>query len=471
MSWPYPKCIGIRSSESTLAQPAVIPPVPTVTQYIYEQGGRAVDFVRGKYIHAMNGTAVGQLQGTHVHKLSGSYVGGRSSEVPAVAFGGGVTGLAVLRACGRRGVPVYSAGTNREMVYSRSRWYRRLPGEHIEETSDGERLAGYLRALPFQRSVLFPCSDQWALAMASLPDDVAASHAAIVAPLDVLRLLIDKELFSRAAAEYGVPAPRVLHTTDLDAIETGALQSFFLKPRNSQLFAERFGVKALRLESHAQATELLGRMVEDGIELLLQEFVPGPPISHVFLDGYVDRSGVVRACLARRRLRMHPRPFGNTTLSVTIPLDEVSEAFDSLSRLFEGLGYVGLFDAEFKLDARDGLFKILEVNARPWWQIELAGAAGLDVCSMAYRDALGEPLPQLSEYRIGQSWVNPVPDLRAWWTGREDGDRAGGFPLRVWFSGANAVFSWDDPKPAVTELLRQRGRLPRVGRSSSSSRP
>jgi predicted ATP-grasp superfamily ATP-dependent carboligase len=50
---------------------------------------------------------------------------------------------------------------------------------------------------------------------------------------------------------------------------------------------------------------------------------------------------------------MHPRPFGNTTLSVTIPLDELSQALDSLRRLFEGLGYVGLFDAEFKHDARD----------------------------------------------------------------------------------------------------------------------
>ena len=384
--------------------------------------------------------------------------------MPALVLGAGVTGLAVLRACGRRGVPVYSAGTDRNLV-ARSRWYQRLPGDDIEETSDGERLAAYLRALPFPMTVLFPCTDQWALAVASLPDDVAASHAATVAPLDVLRSLIDKELFSRAAAEYGVPAPRVLHATDLDAIEPDAFQSFFLKPKNSQVFAERFGVKALQLESRAQATELLGRMVEDGVELLLQEFVPGPPTSHVFLDGYVDRSGVMRACLARRRLRMHPRAFGNSTLSVTIPLDEVSVALDSLRRLFEGLGYVGLFDAEFKHDARDGLFKILEVNARPWWQLELAGACGLDVCAMAYRDALGEPLPQASEYRIGQSWVHPVPDLQAWWTGRVHGNRAGGLPLRVWFRGANAVFSWDDPKPAAEDLVRLGGRLLKVGRS------
>jgi len=382
----------------------------------------------------------------------------RRSDPPALIFGAGVTGLAVLRALGRSGVPSYSAGPDRSLV-GRSRWYRELPGEDLDETSDGERLAAYLRALPFERTVLFPCSDQWALAVASLPDDVAASHAVTVAALDVLRSLIDKELFSQVCAEYDVPAPRVLPTTDLDAIEADALQSWLLKPKHSQLFTARFGVKAVQVENRAQATEFLETATDAGLELLLQEFVPGPPTSHVFLDGYVDRSGVMRACLARRRLRMHPQALGNSTLSVTIRLDEVAGALDSLRRLLEGLGYVGVFDAEFKHDPRDGLFKILEVNARPWWQIALADASGLDICAMAYRDALGEPLPQSGEYRIGQTWVHPVPDLQAWWTLRAHGDRPGGVPLRVWLGGTNAVFSWDDPKPAAEDLVRAGERL------------
>src|SRR5439155_10089079 len=163
------------------------------------------------------------------------------------------------------------------------------------------------------------------------------------------------------------------------------------------------------------------------------------------LDGYVDRSGVLRACLARRRLWMHPRAFGNSTLSVAIPLPEVSEAMAGLRLLFESIGYTGLFDAEFTLDSRDGRFKILEVNARAWWQLELATAAGLDLCLLAYRDALGQPLPPVGSYKIGQTWVHPVPDLRAWWQARRAGDRAGGFPLGAWLGGANAVFSRDDP--------------------------
>jgi len=401
--------------------------------------------------------------------------GGRArsgnSDPPALVFGDDITGLAVLRALGRRGVEVYGAGTQRKSVVH-SRWYRPLPGEGIDETSDGERLAAYLRTLPFPKAVLFPCSDRWALAVASLPEDVADTYASTIAPLDVLRVLIDKGLFARAVAEHDVPAPRAVRVADagdLDAVEDDELPSFFLKPMNSQLFGERFGVKALSLESRARAVELLGRMVDEGLAVLLQEYVPGPPTAHVFLDGYVDRCGVMGACLARRRLRMYPRKFGNSTLSVTIPLTEAADAVESLCRLFDGLGYVGLFDAEFKQDSRDGRFKILEVNARPWWQLELASASGLDVCGMAFQDALGRPIPPVPEYRVGRTWVHPLPDLRAWWDTRAESGVAPG-PLRAWFGGANAVFSWDDPEPGARELVRVGERLAAEGRSLARAR-
>jgi D-aspartate ligase len=200
----------------------------------------------------------------------------------------------------------------------------------------------------------------------------------------------------------------------------------------------------------------------------LLEFIPGPPTSHVFLDGYVDRSGVMRACLARRRLRMYPPDFGNSTLSVTMPLHEAEEAVADLRRLLAGIEYTGLFDAEFVYDARDGHFKLLEVNARPWWQLELAGASKLDLVAMAYRDALGLPLPPAPDYQVGRTWVHPLPDLRAWWSAR--GDARGGFPLRSWFRGANALFTRDDPMPAAEEAVRLARRLVR-GRPTPPGAP
>jgi D-aspartate ligase len=376
-----------------------------------------------------------------------------ASDPPALVFGGDVTGLAVLRSLGRNGIPAFAASPSPHLV--RSRWYRPAPGEPVEETSDGRRLAAHLMKLPIEKAVLIPASDDWALALASLPEHVAASYPATVGSRRVLKTLIDKERFGAMAEELGVPTPRTIPVTgpeSLDEIDEPDLPSFFLKPRNSQEFARRFGVKALRLAGRGDAEQLLRRVAGEGLEVVLQEFVPGPPTAHVFLDGYVDRGGAMRACLARRRLRMYPAEFGNSTRSVTIPLEEVGPALESLHRLFDGIGFSGFFDAEFKHDERDGRFKIFEVNARPWWQLELAEASGLNVCRLAYMDALGQELPDPPGYEVGRTWVHPLPDLRAWWAGRRSGGTAGGFPLRAWLGGANAVFSLDDPMPGLSQL-------------------
>ncbi|HET9939990.1 MAG TPA: hypothetical protein VFR25_02710 [Candidatus Eisenbacteria bacterium] len=374
-----------------------------------------------------------------------------------IVFGANITALAVMRSCGRAGVPVYNAGSDRTTI-GRSRWFRPVPGVDVPESASPDRVADLLRALPFDRSVLFPCSDHWALALAALPSDIVTRHTPVTASLPVVQTLVDKEAFAHAAAAHGVPAPRQFKPQQLSDISDSDLPNFFIKPRDSQLFSGRFGVKAFLLTGRANAEEMLGQLAAERIEVVLQELIPGGATDHVFLDGYVDRRGAIRACFARRRLRMYPRPFGNSTLSVTIPMREVAAARESLERLYTGLGFVGLFDAEFAFDARDGLFKIVEVNGRPWWQLALSGGSGLDVCVMAYHDALGEPFTVPSEYRIGRTWVHPIPDLSAWWDGVKRGDRTGGFPVRNWFTGPNTVCTWDDPWPVLDEL----GRLARI---------
>ena len=377
-----------------------------------------------------------------------------SSQPPALVFGGDVTALAVLRALGRAGVETWVPGQAMPLV-RRSRYHRVAPGA-IDDAPSGERLAAYLDGLPWERTVLFPCTDNWAIALASLPERAAERHRAVVPPLPVLHALVDKAQFGDVTAVHGVPAPRTVRARvpeDLDPVPDEQLCGSFLKPIDSQRFAKRFGVKGLRLRSRAQATELLGQMAEAGHEVVLQELIPGPPEAHVFVDGYVDRQGEMWGCLARRRLRTFPPPFGNSTLSETTPREEIAPAIESLRRLFAGLGFRGLFDAEFKRDQRDGAFKVIEVNGRPWWQLALAGASGLDVVGAAYRDAAGLPLPAAAEYRVGCRWVHPVPDVRAWLASRGNPGQLGRFPLREWVAAeANAVFAPDDPLPALEEF-------------------
>lgn len=376
---------------------------------------------------------------------------------PALVFGGGITSLAVVRALGRRGIPLLVAADNPVLV-RRSRWYRPAPAPPPAETPDGERIAEYLRRLPLDGAVTFPTSDGWAIGLASLPPELRAAFRPTTAAEHVLRTLIDKALFAAAAERSGMPIPRTLPVegpSDLEGLRDDELRGSFLKPRDSQRFNARYGRKGLPVRDRAGAAADVERLTAEGYGLVLQEYLPGPMDAHVFLDGYVDRSGRMRACLARRRVRMYPPRLGNSTLSVTIAIDEVRPAATDLGRLFGDLGFSGFFDAEFKHDARDGRFKLLEVNARPWWQFELAEACGLGLARLAYRDALGLPLTDAPDAPPGRMWVNPGPDLRAWRAGHLRGPS----PARTFRAEANALWSRDDPLPALDELLRLGARV------------
>ena len=182
---------------------------------------------------------------------------------------------------------------------------------------------------------------------------------------------------------------------------------------------------------------------------MLQEYVPGPPTAHYFVDGFVDRTGVVRALFARRRIRMFPTDFGNSSMMVSVPLEEAAEAAGSLERLFAGIGYRGTFSAEFKRDPRDGAFKLLEVNSRPWWYIGFAAHCGVDVSVMIYRDALGLPVETVTGYKVGERCVLLPQDFRAYRAIR----RADGLSfvswVRSWIGATPSIFQRSDPLPAL----------------------
>ncbi len=384
--------------------------------------------------------------------------------IPAIVFGGDVSGLAAVRALGRAGVPVLVPQPARPLVRA-SRWHRPLEGAPPEGCG-GAELATWLAALSCERSVLFSCSDRWALTTAALPSEVAAAHVPIGPPPATLERLVDKARFADTVDELGVPAPRTVRVqteADLAALPDDVVRRSFLKPVDSQAFSARYGGKGLRPTDRREAIEMLAGLTADGVEVVLQEFIPGPPDAHVFVDGYVDRSGSLRAWLARRRLRMFPPGLGNSTLSETIRRSSAADAAASVERLFAGIGFTGLFDAEFKRDERDGVARIVEVNARPWWQLGIAAAAGLDLALLAYSDAAGASPPPSDRYRVGVRWVHPVPDARAWWRSR-GGDSNPGLPVRAWFGPGNAVWSRDDPRPLLAELTTAFARAMARGR-------
>ncbi len=372
-----------------------------------------------------------------------------------VILGGGVTALGVLRAFSRQGIRAFVYPAIRDDLVCRSRWFEPLPGaERIATASRPslELLEQVLRDSKLERAYLCACSDDWNMVVADLVERGSDRFVSVVPPRAALDTLQNKARLALLLQRLGVPMPEtrlITGSSDIAELPQSNDTFYFLKPTDSQSFHARFGTKGLRVRSVDEARQRLDEVIAAGMSVVLQEYIPGSFDEHYFIDGYRDRAGTINALFPRRRLRIYPPDFGNSTSMVSVPLADVSGAVESVHRVLAEVSYRGIFSAEFKRDPRDGLFKLLEINARPWWFVDFAVRCGVDVCRMAYDDALGREVRPLESYRIGATCIYPYYDFFA----AQPLVRAGTMTWRRWASevvhALQPIGSWDDPLPGV----------------------
>jgi predicted ATP-grasp superfamily ATP-dependent carboligase len=107
---------------------------------------------------------------------------------------------------------------------------------------------------------------------------------------------------------------------------------------------------------------------------------------------------------------------------------------------------------EYKLDPRDGKYKLLDVNARTWGFHALGSPAGVDFSYLLYADQIGDPVVTCRG-RSGVGWIRMVTDLPTSmgdiWAGRLT-------PKAYWGSlmdfKIESVFSSEDIIPTLAEL-------------------
>jgi len=393
--------------------------------------------------------------------------------IPALVVGSGITALGVIRVLGQAGIPVHVASRARDGNRF-SRWYREAPGWEAGAAWSG--LEAYLESGHLPSAVLIPCSDHSALEVTRLPQELSQSFPHFLPPPDALEILTDKKRLYGLLQTEDIPFPRTwMDPSEEDLVgfaRDGSLRAF-LKPFDSQAFFNRHGVKGMWLQGSMEDwPREVREVLEDG-GVVVQEYVPGPPSNHYFIDGFALNGGRVVARLARRRLRMFPLDFGNSSYMVTVPLEQVLGAMEALDRLLGSLNYRGIFSAEFKRDERDGTFRLLEVNARAWWFVEFAARCGVDVVGMNYHTALGHAVKEGEDYALGRRLSHPYYDIQACIA--TSGTALAGVSRFLWsLPGAiQPMFQLRDPGPAfgsgstlVGRFFRRRARILMGGRKA-----
>jgi len=208
--------------------------------------------------------------------------------------------------------------------------------------------------------------------------------------LDILRL----------ADHLGVPVPatRVLQVNGVGSgIIAGLSYPVVVKPHRSRVRTEN-GWKSADVSYASGPEELAVLLREKGnweFPVLLQERIPGPGIG-VFA---CYQNGRMVSLFGHRRIREKPPSGGVSVLRESVPVSP--QARISTMRLLDHLKWHGVAMVEFKLDERDGVPKLMEVNGRFWGSLQLAIDAGVDFPAILMRIAKGEPVEPIFSYKMG----------------------------------------------------------------------
>jgi predicted ATP-grasp superfamily ATP-dependent carboligase len=162
------------------------------------------------------------------------------------------------------------------------------------------------------------------------------------------------------------------------------------------------------------------------------------------------KEGKAIGSMVTRRRRQHPHDFGRASTFVeTIDLP----ALEALScRFLRGINYYGLVEVEFKLDPRDGQFKLLDINARTWGYHTLGTHAGVDFPGLLFGDQLSLPV-EPCRGRPGVSWVRLLTDVPTGLLDVAAGRlRLGDFWRSIRSYHIDAVFNREDPVPGLVEF-------------------
>jgi predicted ATP-grasp superfamily ATP-dependent carboligase len=383
-------------------------------------------------------------------------------------------GLDIARSLSAKGVRVFGVDTDAHVPgkYSNACEFVHCP---YSEESDETAYIGFLvefGASLGSRAVLYPLSDRHVLLFSQYRDALAEHYDFVMPAHDVMVGLTTKDGLDAVSREHGIPAPQthfLSADTDIRKLAREVPYPAILKPTESTywhsaeitahlrkgLFQGR--AKVIVCESAEDLISAFEGIARYDPRMIVQEVIPGEDSRLVYAAFYLDRSSQPLGYFSGRKHRVIPTGFGSASFVETFS-DQALQ--DLVLRTLAAVGYQGLGGLEFKLDPRDGRYKLIEFNTRFGMWDGLGVRCGVDLPYLSYRDALGLPVEPELAFRSGALWIDWQRDLRAFLDYR----RHGQLTFRQWWRSLRgpkmlAIYSRHDWRPGVVFTFGLLGKL------------
>lgn len=381
---------------------------------------------------------------------------------PAITFNSHITGLAVARSLGKKGIPIISLDRDGR-AYGLSSKYVKIaafcPNPITNEREFVDLLIEIGKRLP-QKGVLFPSNDEWVFAVSRHRQELEQYYDFPFSYLDVIDQILNKKLLYKKAEELNIPIPKTWYPDEWATVEELAEHIPYpciVKPVEQRSFYDAFEVKVYAIKNKQELHDIFDTI--KGHEVVVQEII-GEKLSDFYsLCSYVSKDGDMKGTFIGKKLEQYPASFGTGCLVYSEYIESIAS---NGANILKSLGYYGISETEFIFDERDQTYKLLDLNTRTWKWIGLPIHAGVDLPYMAYQEAIGNQVEKAEQQRDGIKWVYSKDYFKL---KKEHGGVSPSYHLKdnellSVISGhlptenlIDAVLDKDDPKPSV-QLLK-----------------
>lgn len=307
--------------------------------------------------------------------------------------------LSAIRNLGRRQIPTVIAEYDRSSYSLASRYSKELlmiPDPKIDP-------AGVLRTIidwahkEKEKPFLLPTHDDYML-LVDDAQELLRPHFILGLPQQGLaRTLMNKDLLPEIALKHGLHVPKTVRFAGasredaIAKIEGNLPYPFILKPDSSPSFVRLFRKKVFRIESREELHRALDLLDQYDLRCVAQQIIHGDDEHMRLYDAFVNREGEIEYEFTGQKLRQWPICFGASCLMQGRPDPELA----AMGRQFlKAVAWRGFAEIEFKKDASDGKYYIIEINARVTNFDCFLQRQGFEVAYLSYADHCeAPPLP------------------------------------------------------------------------------
>lgn len=313
-------------------------------------------------------------------------------------------------------------------------------------SNDAQILTNTLNALikSEKYDVIIPLSDFSASVLSSNYEHFRADVSVAVNPPAVFNLAYDKKQTMQLCAEKKIPAPRTAENpADISDIERLGYP-IIVKPKSE---CGSIGIHIFRKSDELKT--FLDKEPGSLSTMLFQEYIPqnGKQFN---AQAFVDNDGQIRTLIITEKVRWFPLDGGASTMCMEVTEPSV---YDTCVKLMQALNWRGYCDIDLIQDTRDGIAKVIEVNARISANVKMCFISGIDVARQILEFCRGDRVTDFTaNYKHGMRlrcmhtdiiWFFKSPDRfkrkPSWFNRRHTRDQ---------------IFDYSDPIPFITFSFR-----------------